>query len=91
MEDGDELVQGLYSVFLPDWLDYFNQEEMLVRPLSFSLFASALCEGSASRIFHASPWHARGHLKHEPFSARHDSLIKKVPCLERAQARLSSV
>ena len=28
--DSSELVQGMYSVFLPDWLNYFNQEEMLV-------------------------------------------------------------
>lgn len=28
--DSHGLAQGLYSVFLPEWLDYFNQEEMLV-------------------------------------------------------------
>lgn len=32
--DSHGLAQGLYSVFLPEWLDYFNQEEMLVSLLT---------------------------------------------------------
>ena len=32
------LAQGMYSVFLPEWLDYFNQEEMLVSLLESRAF-----------------------------------------------------
>ena len=40
--DTQGLAQGMYSVFLPEWLDYFNQEEMLVSLLEFSA-CNVLC------------------------------------------------